>query len=329
MEHYQLLSDTSKIFSIPIDTKEEFDILRNPSFTEWLEEILTTTTFEPFVIINSKRYSNENKLFSNETGEIQVYKLNNETIKTGQLPDWIKKQLPKELKMSNEAIATVIKREVSRSIRNKPWLNLTNKRRDILKANLDNIGNWSFRLTRNEGLHSYPGTFVHAIPATLITALGLKGGTIYDPFGGTGQTASEAIKLSCRAITTDSNTIATMIAKAKFTYYSIEQRNFCLNVNETDIRKVKGITLPSFEGVDKWHHSQTIIELAKIRKYISTIDDNNVQLFLTVCFSDILTACTARKGKEHGYFADNTPLSKGTSAPPYENAIVHFLNKIR
>jgi hypothetical protein len=43
---------------------------------------------------------------------------------------------------------------------------------------------------------------------------------------------------------------------------------------------------------------------------------------------DALTMTTGRKGKQHGFFADNTPLSKGEKAPPYENAIELFVEKL-
>jgi hypothetical protein len=37
---------------------------------------------------------------------------------------------------------------------------------------------------------------------------------------------------------------------------------------------------------------------------------------------------TGRKGKQHGFFADNTPLAKGQTAPPYENAVKLFVAKL-
>lgn len=329
VQRYRLLECAHSVFRIPIDDINDFKAIKNPSFTNWLEDILTTTTFEPFVLINSRRFNNQNTLFSNAGGEIQVYKLSNENLKPGQLREWIREKLPKEYKMTNLIISNIIKEKVTSVLKDKPWLRLTSKRKESIKANLDNIGNWSFRLSRNEGLHSYPATFVHAIPSSLITALGLKGELVLDPFGGTGQTAFEAIKLGCNAITSDSNSIATMISKVKFTYYSKKDREKILSVNYQSIIKIKKFVIPNFEGINKWHHKETVEDLAKIKKFIDDEENQKFKLFYTLCFSDILTSCTARKGKEHGYFADNTPLSKGELAPPKENAISHFLNKIK
>jgi hypothetical protein len=53
-----------------------------------------------------------------------------------------------------------------------------------------------------------------------------------------------------------------------------------------------------------------------------------VRQFLLACFSAILTSATGRKGKQHGFFADNTPLPAGSEAPEYENAVSLFLTRV-
>jgi hypothetical protein len=54
----------------------------------------------------------------------------------------------------------------------------------------------------------------------------------------------------------------------------------------------------------------------------------NVRQFALTAFSAILPNTTGRKGKQHGFFADNTPLSAGQEAPPYEDAVAHFTARI-
>ncbi len=330
VHRYRLLESTFKIGEIPIDNTADFKLAKNPAFASWLEDKLTTTTLEPFVIVNAKRFSDQNSLFIKEGGVIQIFKLGSADLKPGQLPEWISKKIPDNSKTVNGTVLNrIITEEVNSSLEKKPWLNLTSNRKENIKFNLENIGNWSFRLSRNEGVHTYPATFVHAIPATLINALCLKGETILDPFGGTGQTAIEAVKNGCSVISSDSNTIATMITKAKLSYLSKPQRTKIVSIEPADLNCFEANYIPTVNDIGKWHHKKTLIELSKILNFIESQEDSKTKLFYKVCFSDILTYCTARKGKEHGYFADNTPLSKGEANPPYEKAFVLFIAKVK
>jgi DNA modification methylase len=329
VQQYRLLESPIKLLEILIDGADSFKSVKNPLFAKWLEDQLTTPTFEPFVIVNSKRYNSQNTLFNKEAGIIQIYKLGNMELKFGQLAPWIQSSLVDKLKTNKHDVNSLIRSRVYNSLDEKPWLNLTDVRKDNIRANLDNIGNWSFRLSRNESIHSYPATFVHAIPASLITALGIKGELILDPFGGTGQTAMEAVKLGCKVISSDSNAIASLVSKVKLSYLTKENRAAALSIDENKILANEPTIIPNFNNINKWHHGKTIIELCKIKSLIDNEEDLILKNFYKVCFSDILTACTARKGKEHGYFADNTPLSKGEIAPSYENALKLFVNKIK
>jgi HD superfamily phosphohydrolase len=330
VQRYRLLETPIKLFEIPLENVDEFKLAKRPAFANWLEEVLTTPTFEVFVIVNSKRYSKQNTLFNENIGIIQVYKLGNKEVKNGQLPEFLNiRRLNTNTKVDILEANNTLIQKVRESFKKKPWLELTTTRKDNLKANLDSIGNWSFRQSRNEGLHSYPGTFVHAIPASLITALGLQGETIWDPFGGTAQTALEAVKLGCKVVTSDSNSIASLVAKVKLTYLNKKEREAALSITEHQLKTTIQTEETKFDNILKWHHPETITELSNIKSFINL--ENNITLkdLYKVCFSDILTSCTARKGKQHGYFADNTPLAKGILAPDYENAYKLFLSKIK
>lgn len=330
VQRYRLLESPYKIIEIPVDDLNDFKIVKNPAFTSYLEDELTTPTFEPFVIVNSKRYNDQSILFNKEGGVIQIYKLSGTDIKSAQLPKWLQDQVPNESKSINlNTLNKIATKKVRSIIDEKPWLKLTSKRKDSIKFNLDNIGNWGFRLSRNEGLHSYPATFVHAIPAALINALCLKGELILDPFGGTGQTAVEALKNGCSAISSDSNSVASMITKSKLTYLTKPQRQEICSIDENVLHSYPVDFIPSVADINKWHHKKTQNELSKILSFIEQQNDNKIKQFYKVCFSDILTNCTARKGKEHGYFADNTPLSKGEVEPQYENAMIQMISKVK
>jgi hypothetical protein len=56
-------------------------------------------------------------------------------------------------------------------------------------------------------IHWYPGTFPADIPTTIIQALSKPGDIVFDPYGGTGTTALEAIRQGRRACITEANPI--------------------------------------------------------------------------------------------------------------------------
>jgi HD superfamily phosphohydrolase len=331
-QNYRLLERAYKIAEIPIETKEDLQEYRHPIFAEWLEEKLRTKHFEPFVLINNKRFQGENsELFEPSKGAIVIFKLHSSAIKIEQMPDWIKSNNSYSnnsnfLKFFSIATINMIKQES----RNKPWLILTKNRKESIKNNLNAVGNWSFKLSRNETIHSYPATFVHAIPSSLISSMGLQGQIIMDPFGGSGQTAIEGIKQGCKVISSDCNSISTLITKVKLTFISPRNRKFINQITIDILKNQEIIYKPEFKDILKWHDKRTFDELCKIFSYISNLEKSNlvVSQFLKLCFSDILTSTTARKGKDYAYFADNTPLPKGQSKPEYVNAFELFLTKI-
>jgi len=56
-------------------------------------------------------------------------------------------------------------------------------------------------------IHWYPGTFPADIPTTIIQALTKPGDIVFDPYGGTGTTALEAIRQARRARITEANPV--------------------------------------------------------------------------------------------------------------------------
>jgi hypothetical protein len=60
--------------------------------------------------------------------------------------------------------------------------------------------------------HWYPATFPASLPATLVELLSEPGQVVFDPFGGVGTTAAEAIRLGRVGWTNDFNPVATLAA---------------------------------------------------------------------------------------------------------------------
>jgi hypothetical protein len=333
VERYRLLESPTTVLRLEIQDEETLRILRLPQVSRWIEDILSSREFEPFVFVSARRFAQaplNQSLFPPSPGMLYVFKLGS-AVTTQQLPAWLKSQLSANLvgaRLRNR-MAGVISREIPKWVAARPWLSVTSESRESLIENLKSFGDWSFRLSRNESLHPYPSTFVHAIPAALINALGLKGELILDPFGGTGQTVAEAIKYDGSGITADSNLIATLAARARLSPLSREQRDCLSTIAEDMLRAVQPVPPPDYELREKWHHPRTLAELCKIRSFIDGIDDAIMQQFLLACFSAVIPNTTGRRGKQHGFFADNTPLSKDLGKPPYQDAIESFVARIR
>jgi DNA modification methylase len=66
-------------------------------------------------------------------------------------------------------------------------------------------------------VHPYPAKFIPQLPGHLIAGLSLRGELILDPFGGSGTSALEAVRLARRAISVDANPVGTLIGKVKTT----------------------------------------------------------------------------------------------------------------
>lgn len=333
VKSFRMLEKTYKYTSVLIDNNNDLRKLSNPLFANWLEKELSNEFFEPFVIINQRKYKEKRTLFSPHVGEIQIYRLTSVPLKINQLPEFIKNDMPQNISGSKieSEFNRILKNKISQwvQIEPKPWHIVDEERKDDIISNLEQEKDWSFKCDSNNNIHIYPATFVNSIPRRLISSLGLRGETILDPFGGTGQTAEAAIRLDCDVILSDNNAIANLASLAKFTYLNNQQKELLKDISRKDHFNIQSeFDLPQIDEIKRWYNADTLNELINIRNYIFSIDDEIVNRFLLNSFSDILISCSSRKGKGHSYFADNTPLAKGQKEIPYQNAIGLFTKKI-
>ncbi|MGE0680735.1 MAG: HD domain-containing protein [Candidatus Binatia bacterium] len=332
IQRYRLIENPTKVAQIEIENEEVLRVLRHPRAAAWIERELTGPGFEAMAILIMRRHggSESPTLFPPARGTLLVFKLG-PSFKKEQLPLSWQSQLG--FKGGRQKLTVSLSRAISSHLplwtKERPWLKLTTTRRTSIRDNLDGIGDWSFRLSRNEGIHSYPSTFVYAIPANFILALGLKGELIVDPFGGTGQTAVETVKYGGRAVTGDVNTIACMVARAKLTYLPHNTRERLRSLFSDEIRSTPPDEPPCFELADKWFHPETMLELCSIRNFVQRQKDDATRNFLYACFSAVLTLCTGRRGEQHGYFADNCPLPTNKRQPDYQDSVELFLRKVK
>ncbi|OWY71616.1 hypothetical protein B7486_08000 [cyanobacterium TDX16] len=333
VERYKLMETPVLVASAEIEDDEILRTLRIPTAMAWIERSLASPGFEPMLLLSRRRFGiteNGESLFPPPLGILHLHKLGS-GIKRGQLPVAIRPDVADDVQGRTLMRATnlLFKKRIREWSAEKPWFGGNGRRSATIVENLRAVGDWSFRLSRNESIHPYPSTFVYAIPANLICALGLRGELIVDPFGGTGQTAVEAIRHGGDVVTADTNSIALMVARARLTYLGQVARERLRACEASEIRRLEPSQNPSLEYLEKWFHRNTLEELCQIWSYIGRRRDGTNREFLKVCFSAIITSCTGRRGEQHGYFADNSPLPTGVKAPPYVDAVSLFLGRVR
>jgi len=204
---------------------------------------------------------------------------------------------------------------------------------------------WSFTQDNTSylghDLHPYPAKFIPQIPSNLIAALSLRGELIWDPFGGSGTAALEAILLGRRALSTDANPLATLITSAKCTALSPEQRRELLAlharvralVDATDLERIletasvlSGTKSPLIPGLDKWFLEVAVKELGFIRSELSTIADESCRNFAMVAFSSIIVSASNQDG-ETRYARRSKNLRRGDVLKLFASALSDALRK--
>jgi DNA modification methylase len=166
---------------------------------------------------------------------------------------------------------------------------------------------WSFETANTEylghDLHPYPAKFIPQIPANLISALSLPGELVWDPFGGCGTTALEALLRGRRAVSTDANALATVIAGTKCTALTPEQRDE-LGALRTRLRDLAASPdcgerlwqawettqrrVPQIPNYEDWFSEHATLELAYVADEIELIGSPQASRFARTAFSSIV-----------------------------------------
>jgi len=181
---------------------------------------------------------------------------------------------------------------------------------DLLRNEADIINDlfsidWSFTKDKTgfltHDLHPYPAKFIPQIPGHLISRLSLRGELIFDPFGGSGTTALEAVRLGRRAFSIDANAIGTLIGKVKtgnldqVTATDIHAIQCSLASRLTDIQKEPSILceeyarfIPEIANIDKWFPLTSRGELAFIKSKIAEMESEKAKNISQLALSRII-----------------------------------------
>ncbi len=135
-------------------------------------------------------------------------------------------------------------------------------------------------------IHPYPAKFPPQLPAQIIKLLSSKGELVWDPFGGSGTTALEALLSDRNSISTDVNPIGSIIGRAKTAALCSEDEielnrfigrleYFAKNVTALgdyleEHRLELGEEIPAIPNIEKWFNASVVCELAFIKHLIKS-----------------------------------------------------------
>jgi hypothetical protein len=172
-------------------------------------------------------------------------------------------------------------------------------------------------------VHWFPGNFIAQIPTAFIQVLSKPGDLVFDPFGGSGTTAVEALTLGRRAIISDRISACVLISAGKLAVQAeglsrtckakilraLTWRHECLS--DRFGARGEGAN-PNLSG---WFAAGTLAQLRYLWQVIEGVDDPVVRRILVLLFSDVLFACaspgravtsTGKRRRHHwGWVADN------------------------
>lgn len=139
-------------------------------------------------------------------------------------------------------------------------------------------------------LHPYPAKFIPQLPGTFISLLSSRGELVFDPFGGSGTTALEAIRLGRRAVSVDANPVAALIGRVKTARVSPEDTAELhllhgalrallesLPRDSAELVIAFGEHAPVIANREKWFADSAFGELAHIRYRISMLESETAR----------------------------------------------------
>jgi SOS regulatory protein LexA len=150
------------------------------------------------------------------------------------------------------------------------------------------------------GFHTYPAMFIPQVARRLLLSYSKKGDTICDIFCGSGTALIESRLLGRNSYGIDLNPLAIFLAKGKTTpinptLLSTEYLKLIKRIER--IKDAEG-EKPKFKNIEFWFKPKVVAELAKIKKAIKAIENEDVKNFFLVAFSETARKVSNMKGGE-------------------------------
>ena len=194
-------------------------------------------------------------------------------------------------------------------------------------------------------IHPYPAKFPPQLPAQIIRLLSSPGETVWDPFGGCGTTALEALLADRSCISTDINPIGSIIGKAKTTaicsedeielnrfiarleYYS--QNVSCLadyvEGHADELEK----EIPKIPNIEKWFNTSVICELSMVKHMINLELERETAITIAKASLSKIITKVSNQESETTYRAINRDVDVGETIAAFLKDFKENIKKIK
>lgn len=166
----------------------------------------------------------------------------------------------------------------------------------------------------NHNVFRYPAKFHPPIARHLIETFSQPGERIFDPFCGSGTALVEALVAGRSAVGTDIDPLAVFVSKAKIHRYDMAATRHAVESMTARIAGLRAedearwggfdkdasaeavttmlveqdVTVPEIPRISHWFRHRAQWQLGSIRKLVREEPDEDVRLFLTLCFASIV-----------------------------------------
>ena len=203
---------------------------------------------------------------------------------------------------------------------------------------------WSFTTDETgfltHDLHPYPAKFIPQIPGRVIARLSLRGELVLDPFGGSGTTALEAVRLGRRALSIDANAVGTLIGRVKTcnmdrsAAMDLHAIRSALTTALLDLptpeklREENEGYIPGMPNMDKWFPLTSRGELAFIRSRIVAMASHKARDIASLALSRIVLAASFQDS-ETRYSSRPRDIPRGETLQRFLLALDQIVRSIR
>ncbi len=189
-------------------------------------------------------------------------------------------------------------------------------------------------------LHWYPGSFITAIPSNIIEIFSNETDVIWDPFCGSGITATESFRTNRKFYGNDINEISRIITIAKLKLIE-HLENFAkhfkafksyLEVKELE-SKFSNTIFPitnnvSIKDIKPWYSKEVLSELSFLYHQLQCYEiPDNLEIIYKVVFLNIAKLACAQQ-KTWGHIADNVLPKKSQILERKYNVVNSYIKRV-
>ena len=188
-------------------------------------------------------------------------------------------------------------------------------------------------------LHPYPAKFIPQIPEHCIRLLSTPGELVMDPFGGSGTTALESVRLGRRALSIDANPVGTLIGKVKScnldatTASDLRALQSLLATKVLDLPRSNDLCeeyrdwIPRIPNIDKWFPPTSRGELALIKSCISRVVSNTARDIAMLALSRIILNASFQDS-ETRYSSKPREITQGATIKNFLRTLTEIVQDI-